>query len=154
MVMTELTLRGGREPIYWPLERLTDHFGLCPGLEQDDRGEWHYVPRWWALCHTWIGEFDMPTARSILIVEQELPPNGLIDRPSVALNPERVRTFATWLEQRRDWSSPTASVDLADLSGDVREEIERFYASPNMWEPGPRGAINSLRHRLGHSGTP
>jgi hypothetical protein len=151
MILTELTLRGAREPIYWPLERLTDHFGLCPGLEQDTQGEWHYVPRWWALCHTWIGEFDVPTARSILIVEQDLPPSDLIDRPSMALDPERVRTFAKWLEQQRDWSSRTASVDLSELSSEVREEIDRFYTSPNLWEIGARGALNPSRRRLGQA---
>jgi hypothetical protein len=36
---------------------------LCPGLEQDSWGEWHYVPRWWALCHMWIGEFGVHGAQ-------------------------------------------------------------------------------------------
>lgn len=134
MVMARLTLRDARDPFSWPLERLTEHFGWCPGLEQDTWGEWHYVPRWWALCHMWIGELDVPTARSILIVEQELPPNDLVDRPSLAPDPERVRAFATWLERQRDWSSPTASLELAELPNDVRDEIDRFYASPNLWE--------------------
>lgn len=45
MALAELTLPGVRHPIYWPLEQLTEHFGLRPGLEQDAWGEWHYVPR-------------------------------------------------------------------------------------------------------------
>lgn len=152
MILTELTLRYAREPIYWPLERLTDHFGLCPRLEQDTWGEWHYVPRWWALCHTWIGESDQqPAARSILIVEQALPPSDLIDRPSLALDPERVRAFAKWLEQQHDWSSHAASVDLGELPNEVRDEIDRFYASPNLWEPRARGAVNPARRRLGQA---
>lgn len=70
---------------------------------------------------------------------------------ALALDPERVRTFATWREQQRDWSSHTASFDLTELSSDVRDEIERFYASPNVWEPGARGAVNPPRHRFGQA---
>lgn len=149
MVLTELSLRGARESLHWPLERLTEHFGLCPGLEQDACGEWHYEPRWWALCHMWTGDFDVPTARSIIVVEQELPPDNLIDRPSLALDPERVRDFAKWLEQQRDWSSRMASFDLGELSDETRDEIERFYRAPNLWDVRTRGAIDSSWRQLG-----
>lgn len=151
MVLAELTLRDAREPILWPLERLTEHFGLCPGLEQDTWGEWHYVPRWWALCHMWIGEFGVSTARPMMIVEQELPPSDLIDRPSLAIDPERVREFAKWLEQQRDWSLRIASFDLTELSDDVRAEMERFYGAPNLWEARSRGAIDSPPPEIGHA---
>lgn len=149
MTLAELTPPGTREPIHWPLERLTEHFGLCPGLEQDACGEWHYEPRWWALCHMWTGDFDVPTARSIIVVEQELPPDNLIDRPSLALDPERVRDFAKWLEQQRDWSSRMASFDLGELSDETRDEIERFYRAPNLWDVRTRGAIDSSWRQLG-----
>lgn len=148
MVLAGLTPPGWREPIFWPLERLTEHFGLCPGLELDTSGDWHYVPRWWMLCHMWIGEFGVAEARAVMIVEQVLPPSDLIDRPSLAIDPERVRDFARWLEQQRDWSSHTASVELAELPDVVRDEMERFYASPNLWEAGARSVLDAPAARL------
>ena len=110
MALVELTFRGAREPVYWPVERLTANFGLRPGLECDLAGKWHYAPRWWVLCHMWIDDTGGFAGRTILTVEQEIPPNGLVDRPSLALDPERIRYFAEWLEQQRDWSSHTASL--------------------------------------------
>jgi hypothetical protein len=151
MVLVELTFWGSHEPIYWPVERLTEHFGWCPGVEPDARGEWYYEPRWWLLCHMWIDEFGKPAARRIVVVEQALPPSDLVDRPSLAVDPERVRTFAAWLEQQRDWSSHTASSDLSELPAEIRDEIDRFYASPNLWEIPARGALNPSRPQLDHA---
>lgn len=124
----ELTFRGSHEPIYWPVEQLTEHFGWCPGVEPDARGEWHYAPRWWLLCHMWIDESGAPAARRIVVVEQALPPSDLIDRPSLAVDPERVRTFAAWLEQQRDWSSRTASSDFRNYR--LRSEMRSTGSTP------------------------
>lgn len=122
MIVAQLSLPSEREPIAWPVERMAEHFALCPGLEADAAGEWHYVPRWWLLCHLWTNEFGEPEARPLLAVEQELPPSELIDRPSLAIDHERVRAFAAWLEQQQDWSPRAASV--AALPAETRDEID------------------------------
>lgn len=125
MTLAQLSLPNEREPIAWPVERLTEHFALCPGLERDASGEWHYVPRWWLLCHLWTSEFGGLEARVLIVVEQQLPPSELIDRPSLAIDHERVQSFATWLEHQQDWSPRSASFDLAALPEETREEIDR-----------------------------
>ena len=145
MILAELSLPGEREPIIWPVERITEHFALCPGLECDATGEWHYVPRWWLLCHLWTNEFGESEARTLILVEQELPPSELIDRPSLAIDPERIRAFASWLEQQHDWAPHTASIDRADLSAETRDEMDRFYAAPNLWEVPGRPALDLPR---------
>lgn len=141
MIMVQLSIRSEREPIAWPVEQLTEHFALCPGLERDATGEWHYVPRWWFLCHVWTNEFGEPEARTIMAVEQELPRSGLIDRPSLAIDPEQVRAFAAWLEHHHDWAARAASVDLAVLPSEIRGEMDKFYVAPNLWEAPPRGSL-------------
>lgn len=37
MVIAELTLPHERESTAWPLERIAEHFALCPGLMGVDR---------------------------------------------------------------------------------------------------------------------
>lgn len=96
----------------------------------------------------------MLTARSMMIVEQGLPPSDLIDRPSLALDPGRVREFAKWLEQQSDWASHMKSFDLEELSDDVRDEMKRFYASPNLWEVGTQGALDPSRRKLDRAEAP
>lgn len=145
MRLAVLTLPGQREPIAWPLERLTEHFALCPGLERDAVGEWHYAPRWWLLCHLWTNDVGESEARPLIAVEQELPPSELIDRPSLAIDTERVRAFAAWLEQQQDWAPRTASVDLAALPVETRDQIDRFHAAPNLWEVPVRATLDAHR---------
>lgn len=84
-------------------------------------------------------------ARTLILVEQELPPSELIDRPSLAIDPERIRAFASWLEQQHDWAPHTASIDRADLSAETRDEMDRFYAAPNLWEVPERPALDLPR---------
>lgn len=137
LVIADLTLRRGSDPIQYPVQPLSQNFALCPGLDYDSHaGTWSYESRWWYLCHTWRSEYGNLEGRDLLVVGQELPIEpGIVDRPALALDLDVCRRFAEWLEQQYDWSSRLASINYELYWPVVGEEMARFQNSPNLWTP-------------------
>lgn len=69
MVLTELSLRGARESLHWPLERLTEHFGLLRFKRRavtacGDQRRWFRSKSSDSAAASWVTRSRKPVPRS------------------------------------------------------------------------------------------